>query len=81
MSRKGSPGLEGFDVLFLHILEVKVVDEESGRDDVVLIDLFDEGLDSGFLNEFFLVDAPLDDSWVSSNAKDCEVGESVFLSI
>lgn len=78
---KGSPGFKGFEVVFLNILKIEVIDEESGRDDVILVDLFDEGLDSCFLDELLLVDAPLDSPWISSNAEDCEMRESVFLRI
>ncbi len=39
---KGSSGFNGLDVFFLDVLQVKIVDQESGWDNVVLVDDLNE---------------------------------------
>lgn len=80
-SGQGSSGFEGLQVVFLDFLEVEVVDDESGGDDVVLVDWLDEGLDAGSFDELLFIDASFDSSGVSSNTDDGQVGESVFLEL
>ena len=53
-------GFKSLDVVFLDVLEVEIVDDESGWDNVVLVDDFDERLDSSSLDELLLVNASLD---------------------
>ena len=72
-------GFGGLDVLLLQVLEVEVVDDKSSGDDVILVKILDEGLDTGSLDELFLVDLSLDASGVSGDADDQKMGESVFL--
>lgn len=80
-SGQSSSGFEGFQVVFLDFLQVEVIYDKSGWDDVVLVDWLDEGLDSSSLDEFFFIDASFDSSWVSSDTEDSQMGESVFLKI
>lgn len=42
LSSQGCSGFESLDVFFLDILQVKIVDQESGRDDVILVDNLNE---------------------------------------
>lgn len=60
-------GFEGLQVVFLEFFEVEVIHDKSGRDDMVLVDWLDEGLDSSSLDELFFIDASFDSSWVSSD--------------
>lgn len=75
----GEPGLGGLDVLLLEVLEVEVVDDEPGGDDVILVDILDEGLHSGSLDELLLVDSSLDAPGVAGDADHQQVRESIFL--
>ena len=54
---QGSSGFEGLDVVFLDVLEVEIVDQESGGDNVVLVDDFNKRLDSSSLDELLFVNA------------------------
>ena len=67
------------DVFFLEVFEVKVVDNKSGGDDVILINILDERLDTGSLDEFLLVDSSLNISGVAGDTDDQKMGESIFL--
>ncbi len=69
-SCEGSSGLNCLEVFFLDFLKVEVVHEESGGDDVILVDGLDESLDSGSLDEFFFINASLDGSGVSGDTDD-----------
>ena len=60
LSGKGFSGFKSFNVVFLDILKIEVIDNKSGWDDVILVNNFDEWLDSSSFNEFFLVNASLD---------------------
>lgn len=71
--------LLGLEVVVLDVLEVEVVDEESGGEDVVLVDVLDEGLDTGLLDELLLAVCALDLGDVAGDACDQEVGEPVLL--
>ena len=75
----GEPGFGGFNVFFFEIFEVKIVDDKSSRNDMILVDILNKRLNSGSLDEFLLVDSSLDISGVASNADDQKVGESIFL--
>ena len=68
-----------FDIFFFKILEVKIVDDKSSRNDMILIDILNERLNSGSLDEFLLVDSSLDISRVTSDTDDQEMRESIFL--
>ena len=46
---------------------------------MVLIDILDEGLDAGSLNEFLLIIAPLDLRQVTGDACDQQMWESMLL--
>ena len=62
-SRFGS--LEGF---LLEFFKIKVIDHESGGDDVILINYFDEWLDAGSLNELLFIDSSFDVSGVAGDS-------------
>ena len=76
---EGVPGLLVLEVVVLDLLEVEVVDHEAGGHDVVLVDVLDEGLHAGPLDELLLAEAALDLAGVASDAGDEEVREAVFL--
>ena len=76
---EGFSGLLGLEVIVLDVLEVKVVDLEAGGEDVVLVDVLDEGLDTGLLDELLLAVGALGLGDVPGDAGDQEVGESMFL--
>lgn len=76
---EGLAVLLGLEVVVLDVLEVEVVDEESGGEDVVLVDVLDEGLDTGLLDELLLAIGTLDLGDVASDAGDQEMGEPVLL--
>ena len=76
---EGFSGLLGLEVIVLDVLEVKVVDLEAGGEDVVLVDVLDEGLDTGLLDELLLAVGALGLRDVPGDACDQEVGESMFL--
>lgn len=73
-------GLLGLEVVLSGVLEVsKLVDDEAGRHDVGLVDVLDEGLDSGLLDELLLVVAAFGSDQVTGDAGDEEVRESEAL--
>ena len=69
-----------FQVVFLDVLEVEIVDHEPGWDDMVLVDCFDECFDSSLLDELFLIDFSLNPLRVSGDASHDHMWEFVFLS-
>ena len=73
-------GILGLEVVVLDVLEVEVVDLEAGGEDVVLVDILDEGLDAGLPDELLLAVGALDLGEVAGDASDEEVGEAVLLS-
>lgn len=78
-SWEGSSGFKSFKVVFLDFLKIEIVDYESGWDDVILIDGFNESFNSSSFNEFLFINTSLDGSWVSGNTDEGQVWESVFL--
>lgn len=72
--------LGSLEDIILQILEVEFIDHKSSGDDVTLVDILDESLNSSFLNELLLVDSSFDISGVASNAHQQQVWEFVFLS-
>ena len=72
-------GLLGLEVIVLDVLEVEVVDLEAGGEDVILVDVLDEGFDTGLLDEFLLAVGALGLGDVPGDAGDQEMGESMFL--
>lgn len=76
---EGLAGLLGLEVVVLDVLEVEVVDLEAGGEDVVLVDVLDEGLDTGLLDELLLAVGALGLGEVPGDAGDEQVGESMFL--
>jgi hypothetical protein len=72
-------GLLGLEVVVLDVLEVEVVDLEAGGEDVILVDVLDEGLDTGLLDELLLAVGALGLGDVSADTGDQKMGESMFL--
>lgn len=60
--------LSCFKSIFLKILEVEVIDNESSWDDVILVDVFNEWLNSCSFDEFSLVNSSLDSSRIAGDA-------------
>ena len=73
------PGVGGLEVVVIYVLQLEVVDEETGGHHVVLVDVLYERLHSGFLDELFLVVRPLCGDQVPGDSCDKEVGEFVSL--
>lgn len=71
--------LLGLEVIILDVLEVEVIDEESGGEDVILVDILDEGLNTGLLDELLLAVSPLDLGDIACNTSNQEMGETMFL--
>lgn len=69
----------GLEAFVLDLGEVELVDDESGWHNVVLVDVSDEGLDSGSLDEFLLVVVSFDLNEVATNTGDQQMRESIFL--
>jgi len=73
-------GFTGLEVIFSDVLDVrKIVDNKAGRHDVILVDVFDEALDSSFLDEFLLVEGTLGVDEVASDTGNQEMREFVSL--
>ena len=75
----GGSGLSGLDVLLLEVLEIKIVDDKPGGDDVILVDMLNERLDSSPLDELLLIDSPLDVPGVAGDTDNQQMWESVLL--
>ena len=75
----GKSRFGSFDIFFFKILEVKIVDDKSSRNDMILVDILNKRLNSGSLDEFLLVDSSLDISRIAGDTDDQEVRESIFL--
>lgn len=52
---QGGSGFDSSDVFFLDILQIEIVDNESGWDDVVLVDNLNERFNSSSFDELFLI--------------------------
>ena len=76
---EGLPGLFGLEVVVLDVLEVEVVDLEAGGEHVVLVDVLDEGLHAGLLDELLLAVGALGLRNVSRDAGHQQVREPVLL--
>jgi hypothetical protein len=76
---KSNSALLGLQVIVLDVLKIKVVDNESGGDDMVLVDVFDERLNVSFLDELLLAVGSLDEGEVTSNTSDEKMRESMLL--
>lgn len=72
-------GFLGLETVVVDLLELEVVDNKAGGHDMVLIDIFDEGLNSGLSDELLLVVTALGSKEVSANSGNEEMGESVAL--
>ena len=73
-------GFTGLEVILSDVLDVgEIIDNKSGRHNVVLVDVFDEALDSGLLDEFLFVESTLGSDEVASNTGDQQVREFVSL--
>lgn len=59
-----------FEIVVFDFLKIKIVDQESCGNDVILIDVLDKWFDSSFLDEFFLVEGAFDLSEVVGNSSD-----------
>ena len=68
-----------FQVILFDFFEIEIIDDESSGHDVILVDGFDESLDSSLFDELFLVDFSLDFLWVSGDANQDKMWEFVFL--
>jgi len=51
---EGFTSFFGLKVIILDVLEIKVIDEEASWENVVLVDVFNEGLNAGSFDEFLL---------------------------
>jgi len=60
----------GLETFVLDFSEVEFIDNESGWHDMVLVDVFDEGLNSSSLDEFLLVVASFGLEEVATNTSD-----------
>ena len=67
------------EVVVLDFLEIKIVDHEAGGHHVVLVNVLDEGLHTGPLDEFLLAEASLDLAGVAGDTGDQKVREAMFL--
>ena len=76
---QGQTILLRLQVVVLDVLEVEVVDLEAGGQNVVLVDVLDEGLHAGLADELLLAVGALDLGEVPGDAGDEQMGESVFL--
>jgi hypothetical protein len=65
---EGLSGFLGLEVVVLDVLEVEFIDQEPGGEDVILVDILDEGLDTGLLDELLLAISPLGLRDVSGDA-------------
>ena len=73
-------GFTGLEVIFSDVLDVgEIVDNKSGRHDMVLVDVFDEALDSSLLDEFLLVESTFGSDEVTSDTGDQKMREFVSL--
>ena len=70
-------GLKGVIVDFL---KLEIVDNEASRHDMVLIDIFDEGLHTSLLDEFLLVVAAFGGDQVATDSGNEQMREPVALS-
>lgn len=71
----------GLEAFFLKLLEVEVVDNKSGGNDVILINIFNKWLHTGFLDELLFIDSSLDIPGVAGNSNNQQMWESMFLRI
>ena len=67
------------EVILLDVLELKIIDNKSGGNDMILVDSLDESLDSSLFDEFLLVNFPLHSLRVSGDTGDDDMRELVFL--
>jgi len=51
---EGFTSFFGLKVIILDVLEIKVIDKEASWENVVLVDVFNEGLNAGSFDEFLL---------------------------
>ncbi len=72
-------GISRLKVFILNIFKVEIVHNKSGWEDVALIDILHEGLDSSPLDEFLFVEGAFDLLRVACNSGNEEMRESVFL--
>jgi len=64
------PALLSLKALVFDFSEVELADNESGWHDMVLIDVFNEGLDTSLFDEFLLVEASFSLNEVAGNTSD-----------
>jgi hypothetical protein len=57
---EGLASLFSLQVVILNVLEIELIDKETGGEDVVLVDVLNEGLDAGLLDELLLAVSALD---------------------
>lgn len=74
-------GLSTLKRFLLDLFEIEVIDNESGGHNVILVNIFNEGLDSGLLDELLFVNGPFDLLGVSGDADQQKMRESVLLNI
>ena len=72
-------GFLGLETVVVDLLELEVIDNKAGGHDMVLIDIFDEGLNSSLSDELLLVVTALGSKEVAANSGNEEMGESVAL--
>ena len=73
-------GLSSLEAAVLDVLEVEIVDNESGRHHMTLVDVFDEGFDTSALDELLLAERSFDLAKVAGDTGHQQMGESVLLS-
>ena len=59
--------LFGLDGVVLDVLDVEIIDNDSGGDHVILIDVFNKRLDAGSLDQSLLAESSFRLSQVTSN--------------
>eukprot|EP00178_Gracilaria_changii_P003540 TRINITY_DN1526_c0_g1_i3.p1 TRINITY_DN1526_c0_g1~~TRINITY_DN1526_c0_g1_i3.p1 ORF type:complete len:139 (-),score=11.45 TRINITY_DN1526_c0_g1_i3:9-425(-) len=65
-------------VIFSNVLNIReIIDNKSGRHNMVLVDVFNEALDSSFLDEFLLAFSSLGSDQVTSDTCNQEMREFV----
>jgi len=75
------PAFFGLETFIFDLCEIEFVDDKSSGHDVVLVDVFNERLNSGSLDEFLLVIASFGLEEVAANTSDEQMWESIFLHV
>lgn len=70
----------GLETIIIDFLEFEIVDDEASRHNVVLIDIFDERLNTCLSDKLLLVVTAFGSNKVAANSCNEKMGESVALS-